>query len=80
MRFKKDMDTLMHTVRTNVHNEVKRAFVAPTTNYYYGQEVKFDMNDIIASAIAKGVAEGLRTLIDEEYTDEDFERDIGLTK
>lgn len=79
IRFQKDFEQVMRDTQYDVEREVKRAFNSPAPQYY-GQEVPININDVIIQAITKGVMQGLRTLVQNQYTDEDFERDMGLTK
>ena len=77
MKFKRDFSEILKSIEYRVNEQVKMAFIAPKGNYY-GEEVKVSLNDVIAKAVAEGVVVGIATLIAEQYTNEDFENDIGL--
>ena len=40
--------------------------------------MKQPISDALSRAIGQAVAEGFRTMMENQYTDEDFEQDIGL--
>ncbi len=78
MKLKKSLDDVIYDIEEEVKFEVTQAFKAPSPEYY-GQEVNISINDLIAKAITKGVTVGIRKLIENQYTDEDFENDMGIT-
>lgn len=77
MKFKKDKSMVFYEIENQVKLEVEKAFQTRPPQYY-GEKVNINVTDIIQEAIVKGVSAGLETLLENEYTDEDFEKDINL--
>ncbi len=76
MMLKKDKEDVLNEInsrsRDAMHNALYNAF---------GQGFRVDTHSVISalqSAIALGIEEGFRTLLENRYTDENFENDIGL--
>jgi hypothetical protein len=68
MRFKK--------TKEDVLNELKWNAKAVISNQFYHQPDLSREN--LAFVMAMGIEEAFRTLLDNQYTDEDFERDMNL--
>ncbi len=79
MKLKEDTDTVLRRIEDRVREQVKMAFTCPPPSYY-GEEVKISINDVISKAIAEGVVVGIATLLQNQYTQEDFEKDVGLSE
>lgn len=77
MKLKKDKELFLAELECDVKCAIQQAFYvdAPT---YYGQQVSVNFNELISRAVAAGVQTAMAKLIEDQYTDEDFERDIGL--
>lgn len=86
MRLKVDQSELLRElydeVQNQVNDEVKRALVTPRPSYYTNDDIPVSLNDVIANAVSVGVGVGvvqaIQKLLDNQYTDEDFERDLTL--
>lgn len=77
MRLKIDKDSFLSNVESDVKCAVEQSFYA-NAPAYYGQQVSVNFNEIISRAVAAGVMSAMERLIESQYTDEDFEQDIGL--
>lgn len=77
MRFKKDQYQLMQELEYRVKEKIQNSFYIKSQSYY-GQEVKVDFNALIATAVTEGIVEAVQFLIKEQYTQENFEEDMGL--
>ncbi len=76
MILKKDKETVLSEINSRVdaaiHNDLQNAF---------GPGLRLDTHSLIytlKSAIASGVEEGFRVLLENRYTDDDFEKDLTL--
>ena len=73
MRLKKDKEQVLAEIQ---------ARAASVISYdLQNMNMKVDMNSVAWSfqnAIAKAVAEGFRVVLENQYTDDDFERDLTL--
>ena len=76
MRLKMDKEQFLSGLRDNVHVEIQNAFAVQYN--YYGQPTNINLNELISTAINAAVVTAIRDLIEAQYTDEDFERDMGL--
>ena len=77
MKLKVDKEQFLINLEYNIQLAIKRAFLANSASYY-GQQVEVNFNEIISMAVSAGVVTAMEQLIEYQYTDEDFERDIGL--
>ena len=77
MKLKVDKDHFLRTVHADVKYAVEQSFYANTPSHY-GEQVSVNFNEIIYRAVAAGVTSAMKRLIESQYTDDDFERDIGL--
>lgn len=77
MKLKVDKDYFLSTVQAEVEMAVKNSFYVTAPNYY-GEQVSVNFNDLISKAVAQGVMAAMEYLVDSQYTDDDFEKDIGL--
>ena len=74
IRFKKSKEEALNDIRGRVHGRINY-----TLTRTMGQSI--DMSPIIyniQTAIADGIEEGFRALLDAQYTDDDFEKDLTL--
>lgn len=71
MMFKKPKDQLLGDIYNNCHHTVHSQLYS-----HYG-EVGLNA-EILSSTIAMAIEEAFRTMIENQYTDDDFEKDIGL--
>ena len=71
--FKKDKQKLLE--------EIQARASAVVYNDFQNMNMRVDMNSVtwtFQNAIAKAVAEGFKVMLENQYTDEMFENDIGL--
>ena len=69
MMLKKDKFTLIGEIRSNVYNQVL---------YSLNNASLSNLPNAVAMAVAAGIEEAMKTLLDNLYTHKDFEKDIGL--
>ncbi len=75
MILKKQKEEVLNTINANVHSIV----YSQLSQLTYNQQVSMQaLQQAIQNAISMGVEEGFRTLLENQYTDDDFERDITL--
>ena len=72
MRFKKDKEQVLYDAMI----EAEHAANAVTSQISYSSVDS--IQNLISQAIARGIMAGLRSLLNNQYTEEDFEKDIGL--
>lgn len=75
MRFKKTRQEVINEIRGRVSCQAYNQLNSIQYN------MKFDSNSIINAlnmALSEAITEGFRVLLENEYTDEDFERDMNL--
>lgn len=76
MMFKKDQEALLASIYSNsrarIHNHLT-SNLGPHAAIEPG-----DMTYIIQEAIAMAIEEAFRTMLEARYTDDDFEKDVGL--
>lgn len=75
MILKKNQEELLNLIHSNVYSALYNDLNILSHND------RVSMNDLhycIQAAISTGVQEGFRTLLENQYTDEEFEQDIGL--
>ncbi len=76
MIFRVDKERLLSEIRNNVDNSIYNHLCQLTS----GCEVTmYTLRDTIKNAVVEGIEEGFRTMLDNRYTDEDFEKDVGLS-
>ena len=68
MRFR-DREKSLNAICVEVENEVQ---------YWSQRYTNRPINEALAQVIAVAVTTGIRRALEEQYTDEDFEKDIGL--
>lgn len=68
MRFR-DREKSLNAICAEVENEVQ---------YWSQRYTNQPINEALAQVIAVAVTTGIRKALEEQYTDEDFEKDIGL--
>ena len=78
MRLKVSKEQAIDMIHAVALNTVKQSFYVE--NIYYQNESHVDINTVIARAIANGIQAGFKAYIDLQYTDEDFENDLGLNR
>lgn len=74
MKFKKDINSMTWDIQSRAQGAAMGMMqqMAP-----YGSPMG-PMADIMSQAIARAVAEGFRVIMENQYTDDDFENDLGL--
>jgi len=77
VRIKGDLNEFLGNVEADVKHAVQQSFIVNAPSYY-GEQVSFNFNEMISKAVAVGVSAAMERLIASQYTDEDFEHDIGL--
>lgn len=75
MMLKKHKMDVLAEIETNVRYEVNNHLVNLT---HGGMVTMNDLRYTIENAIAAGVREGVATLLENHYSNEEFEQDIGL--
>lgn len=76
MRLKQDRYSIIRDLEARVMCQVNNELNALSYN-----AANISMNELkarITNAIASGVSEGMKTLLDNLYTDDDFENDLNL--
>lgn len=71
MRLKVDKYTFLASIYTLVYSEVDAALK-------YGSTGSTSLESMISKAVAQGVQTAIKELIEAQYTNSDFENDIGL--
>lgn len=77
MRLKTDKHSFLNQLEYKLNQEIANSFTAPEPQWY-GQQVQVKFDDLIKQAISKAVLTAVEELIENQYTDEMFESDIGL--
>jgi hypothetical protein len=70
MNFKKPKEELLQAIRDSA---LSATYLSDIHNYPINS-----MGDMIQRSIANAVVAGFRTMIENTYTDQEFEQDIGL--
>lgn len=73
MRLKKDKEQVL--------SEIQARAAAVVYNDFQNMNLRVDTQSVawtFQNAIAKAVAEGFRVVLENQYTDDDFERDLTL--
>ena len=75
MNFRVDKQELLNKIRGDAQN-ASMSYLYQLTS---GNEITmYQLRDAIANAIADAVEQGFSTMLENRYTDEDFENDVGL--
>lgn len=80
MRLKVSKQELITKVQDNAFYAVESAFNRNYNAEYdqYGNRITFSLNSVIREAILAAVTATVETIVENQYTDDDFEKDIGL--
>lgn len=76
MRLKQDKYLIVQEVQSRVESSLKSSL---DSYYFNGRKSLEEIQRHLITAISSAVADGVSTAIDNLYTDEDFEKDVGLT-
>ena len=76
MRLKASKQEVLNYIRDSALNEIKKSFYVE--NMYYSSTSHVDINAVISHAISNGIMAGFEAYMSMQYTDEDFESDLGL--
>lgn len=76
MKLKREKENFLHDLEQDVKNSILDGFVYYSNSYYGSSSI--NLNEVISTAVALGIRRAMEKLIEEQYTDEDFENDIGL--
>lgn len=73
--FKKEKEVVLEDVKWRVYNRVENML----QNYTYNGQITLDkLMEAIKYSISEGVTEGLNAMLENQYTEDDFERDLTL--
>lgn len=75
MKFKKPVEMLQWDIHARAMSAANSAL---QNGFGYNNQAMQPLVNAIAQAIAQATAESFRVMMEQQYTDEDFERDIGL--
>lgn len=77
MKLKRPLNEVAHEMQQSAYYAAKHEL---TTNNYSGNHMDpmVSLSDSIARAVGKAVFQAMMALERNQYTDEDFEKDIGL--
>ncbi len=75
MKFKKPIEQIEWDIQNRAEGAVRHAF---QQIYGYNGGMQQPISDALSRAIGQAVVEGFKTMMENQYTDEDFEQDIGL--
>lgn len=75
MKFKKPVEMLQWDIQARAQSAANTAL---QNGFGYNNQAMQPMTNAIAQAISMAIAEGFRTMMEAQYTDDDFERDLGL--
>jgi len=75
MKLKRPAQEVSYEIQARAQSAAKQAMSQMNP---YGTSPMSPMVDMVTQAIAMAVAEGFRVMMEAQYTDEDFERDLGL--
>lgn len=78
MRLKKNQWDVQAEIQSRAQNAAQTILYQMTGTYGSNSSPASSMVDMISKAIAAAVAEGFQVLIQNQYTDDDFERDLEL--
>lgn len=89
LKFKKNKQEVLNDIQNRANNVAYNQLYGALSNLlkldsnsYGGPSIKLDsqqMTFAIQNAIAAAVVEGFRSMLENEYTDEDFEKDLTIT-
>ena len=75
MRFKKPIEQLQWDIHARAQSAASSAL---QNGFGYNNQAMQPLTQAISQAIAMAVAESFKVMMEQQYTDEDFEKDIGL--
>jgi hypothetical protein len=81
MNFKKPKDEVVNDIYYRVESALRYTLESQSAYRYpgYGRSPR-DHDEAMVRAITVAITEAMRTLVDNVYTDAEFEEDLGLTK
>jgi hypothetical protein len=75
MKFRKPIEDIKWEIQSRAQSQVQYAL---NVIHGYNSGMQQSIDETLARAIGHAVAEGFKVMMENQYTDEDFEKDIGL--